>query len=212
MRRSLKLTIAASAAAAMLAAGLVHWPISSARVGVEFNRATPPIGLRWRGPERAALTVLPWPTLRIIGVDLLEADGRSLLTAPSARFPLSLVALLRGRFMPTGAMLDNPTALIDLDAAPTLAEERAVASEGDDTSVGAWSQCSSARRRAAHRQRLAPYRHADRGARRRPRMAPFRRAAPLRPRRRLARREHRRSTAASTIRARLCTTALPASA
>ena len=104
---------------------------------VQSRDAADRSALAWAGARGA--DVLPWPTLRIIGVDLLEADGRSLLTAPSARFPLSLVGLLRGRFMPTGAMLDNPTALIDLDAAPTLAEERAVASDSDDTSVGAWS-------------------------------------------------------------------------
>ena len=138
MRLSVKLTIALAAALALFA-GFYRWPIASARVGVEFNRATPPIGLRWRGPARATLTLLPWPTLRVVGVDLLEADGRSLLTAPTARFPLLLGALLRGRFAPTGAMLDSPTALVDLDAAPALAEERAVADDTGEESVGAWS-------------------------------------------------------------------------
>ncbi len=138
MRRSVKLTIAVAAALALVA-GFYRWPIASARVGAEFNRAMPPIGLHWRGPERVTLTLLPWPTLRVVGVDLLEADGRSLLTAPTARFPLSLVGLLRGGFVPTGAILESPTALLDLDAAPALAEERAVADDSGEASVGAWS-------------------------------------------------------------------------
>jgi AsmA protein len=138
MRLSVKLTIALAAGLALLA-GFYRWPIASTRVDAEFNRATPPIGLHWRGPARATLTLLPWPTLRVVGVDLLEADGRSLLAAPTGRFPLSLAGLLHGRFAPTGAMLDSPTALFDLDAAPALAEERAVAADTGEESVGAWS-------------------------------------------------------------------------
>ncbi|THD46435.1 MAG: hypothetical protein E7774_06370 [Bradyrhizobium sp.] len=138
MRRSVNVSIAVALIAALLA-GFYRWPIASARVGVEFNRATPPIGLRWRPPAKATLTLLPWPTLRVVGVDLLEADGRSLLTAPTARFPLLLGALLQGRFAPSGAMLDNPTALVDLDAAPALAEERAIADDIGEAKTGAWS-------------------------------------------------------------------------
>ena len=147
MRRSVKWTIAVAAIAAMLA-GVYRWPMASARVGAELNRATPPIGLHWRGPARVTFALLPWPTLRVIGVDLVAADGHSVLTASEARFPLSIIALMRGHFLPVGATLDNPTALVDLDAAPALAEERAVADDcASDGGSGAWATCSAARRR-----------------------------------------------------------------
>ena len=138
MRRSVKWTIAAAAVAAILA-GVYRWPMASARVGAELDRATPPIGLHWRGPARATFALLPWPTLRVVGVDLVAADGRNVLTASEARFPLSIFALMRGRFLPVGATLDNPTALVDLDAAPALAEERAVAEDSHDGGSGAWA-------------------------------------------------------------------------
>lgn len=138
MRRSVKWTIAAAAVAAMLA-GVYRWPMSSARVGAELNRATPPIGLHWRGPARVTFALLPWPTLRVVGVDLVAADGHNVLTASQARFPLSVVALMRGRLLPVGATLDNPTALVDLDAAPALAEERAVAEDSGGGGSGAWA-------------------------------------------------------------------------
>jgi AsmA protein len=138
MRRSVKWTIAAAAAAAMLA-GVYRWPMASARVGGELNRAMPPIGLHWRGPARVTFALLPWPTLRVIGVDLVAADGHNVLTASEARFPLSIVALMRGHLLPAGATLNNPTALVDLDAAPALAEEREVAEDSRDDGSGAWS-------------------------------------------------------------------------
>ena len=139
MRRSVKWAIAAAAAAAATTAGFYRWPIASSRVGVEFNRAMPAIGLHWRRPARASLTLLPWPSLSVVGVDLVAADGRSLLTAPTARFSLSLAALARGHFTPDGVTLESPTALIDLDAAPALAEERALAEDANVAGVGAWS-------------------------------------------------------------------------
>ncbi len=138
MRRSVKWTIAAAAIAAMLA-GVYRWPMASARVGGELNRAMPPIGLHWRGPARATFALLPWPTLRVIGVDLVAADGHNVLTASEARFALSIFALLGGQFLPVGAALDNPTALVDLDAAPALAEERAVAEDSHGGGSGAWA-------------------------------------------------------------------------
>jgi AsmA protein len=138
MRRSVKWKIAAAAVAAMLA-GVYRWPMASVRVAAELNRATPPIGLHWRGPARVTFVLLPWPTLRVVGVDLVAADGRNVLTASEARFPLSIFALMRGRFLPVGATLDNPTALVDLDAAPALAEERAVAEDSRDGGSGAWA-------------------------------------------------------------------------
>jgi len=138
MRRSVKWTIAAVAIAALFA-GVYRWPMASARVGAELNRATPPIGLHWRGPDRVTFSLLPWPTLRVIGVDLVATDGHNVLTASEARFPLSIFALMGGHFLPVGATLDNPTALVDLDAAPALAEERAVAEDSRGGGSGAWA-------------------------------------------------------------------------
>jgi AsmA protein len=138
MRRRVKWTIAAIAVAALFA-GVYRWPLASARVGAELNRATPPIGLHWRGPDRVTFALLPWPTLRVIGVDLVATDGHSVLTASEARFPLSVLALVGGHFLPVGATLDNPTALVDLDAAPALAEERAVAAESHGGGSDAWA-------------------------------------------------------------------------
>src|SRR5208337_2725120 len=138
MRRRVKWTIAAAAVAALVA-GVCRWPMASARVGAELNRAMPPIGLHWRGPARVTFALLPWPTLRVIGVDLLAADGHSVLTASEARFSLSIFALMGGRLLPVGATLDSPTALVDLDAAPALAEERAVAEDSRDSGSGAWA-------------------------------------------------------------------------
>ena len=138
MRRSVKWTIAAAAIAALFA-GVYRWPMASARVGAELNRAMPPIGLHWRGPARVTFALLPWPTLRVIGVDLVATDGHNVLTASEAQFPLSILGLMRGRFLPVGATLDSPTALIDLDAAPALAEERAVAEDSRSGGSGAWA-------------------------------------------------------------------------
>jgi AsmA protein len=138
MRRSIKWTIAAAAVAALLA-GVYRWPMASARVGAELNRAMPPIGLHWRGPARVTFALLPWPTLRVVGVDLVANDGHNVLTASEARFPLSIFALIGGHFLPAGATFDNPTALVDLDAAPALAEERAVAEDSQGGGAGAWA-------------------------------------------------------------------------
>jgi AsmA protein len=138
MRRSVKWTFAALVVAAVLA-GVYRWPMASAHVGAELNRAMPPIGLHWRGPARVTFALLPWPTLRVIGVDLSASDGHNVLTASEARFPLSIFALARGRLLPVGATLESPTALIDLDAAPALAEERAVAEDSGAGGSGAWA-------------------------------------------------------------------------
>jgi len=138
MRRSVKWTIAAVAVAALFA-GVYRWPMASARVGAELDRAMPPIGLHWRGPARVTFALLPWPTLRVIGVDLVATDGRNVLTASEARFPLSIFALMGGHFLPVGATLESPTALVDLDAAPALAEERAVAEDSHTGGSGAWA-------------------------------------------------------------------------
>ena len=186
MRRSVKWAIAAAAAAAATTAGFYRWPIASSRVGVEFNRAMPAIGLHWRRPARASLTLLPWPSLSVVGVDLVAADGRSLLTAPTARFSLSLAALARGHFTPDGVTLESLDSS-DRSRRRPGARRRARARRRRERRrrrrvVGR----ASARRRAACRERLASPRHADRESRRSPPVA-LRRAAALLAGRRLAR-------------------------
>jgi hypothetical protein len=131
MRHRVRWAVGLLGALALLIGGAIHWPVRSANVGAEINRAiSPRLGLRWRGPARATLALLPWPTLRVVGVELVGANDRSVLSAPAASFPLSLAGLLRGRFIPLGATLRSPTAFIDLDAAPITAEQR-VLSEGE---------------------------------------------------------------------------------
>src|SRR4029077_224182 len=47
-----------------------------------------------------------------------DVHGVDLLSAPSARLNLSLIDLLRGRFIPKGAILVSPRVTIDVDAPP----------------------------------------------------------------------------------------------
>ncbi|MFZ1962530.1 MAG: AsmA-like C-terminal region-containing protein [Roseiarcus sp.] len=122
MRFGVKWAVGLLCALAVLACGAYRWPVDSAKAGAEIDAAiSPRFGLHWRGPARATLALLPWPTLRVRGVELVAADDRSVLSASSALFSLSLQGLLGGRFVPTGATLRGPAAFIDLDAAPLAA-------------------------------------------------------------------------------------------
>ena len=91
---------------ALAACGFMPWPLSALKVGDSLNAA---LGagprLHWSAPRAATFSVLPWPSVRIAGVRLEDAYGVNLLSAPVARLNLSLVDLLRGRFIPTGAIL-----------------------------------------------------------------------------------------------------------
>ncbi|MGO9770751.1 MAG: AsmA-like C-terminal region-containing protein [Roseiarcus sp.] len=140
MRHGVKWAVGLLGALALLIGGATHWPLRSAKVAAEINRAVSPrVGLQWRGPARATLALLPWPTLRVVGVELVGADDRSVLSAPVASFPLSLAGLLRGRFIPVGATLRSPTAFIDLDAAPVAAERRVLSQAEDGAPLALWS-------------------------------------------------------------------------
>ena len=122
MRLGVKWAVGLLFALAVVAGGAYRWPVDSAKASAEIDAAiSPRFGLHWRGPARATLALLPWPTLRVRGVELVAADGRNALSASSALFSLSLQGLLGGRFVPTGATLRGPTAFIDLDAAPLAA-------------------------------------------------------------------------------------------
>jgi AsmA protein len=129
MRHGVKWAVGLLCALGVLACGAYRWPVRSAKVEAEINSAiSPRLGLHWRGPARATLALLPWPTLRVRGVELVGADDRSVLSAPSALFSLSLAGLLGGRFVPIGATLRGPTTFIDLDAAPVAAAEARLSS------------------------------------------------------------------------------------
>src|SRR5271167_4922423 len=108
----------------VLGAGVYRWPIDPARVAAELNSATAPVGgLHWGRPGRASFALLPWPALRMSDVELLDAKGVSVLSAPNAEIGLWPWGLVRGEFAPVSAKLLNPTALIDLDAARDGAEQ-----------------------------------------------------------------------------------------
>ncbi len=141
MRHGVKWAVGLVCALGLLACGVYQWPVSSANVGAEINGAiSPRVGLRLRRPARASLALLPWPTLRVVGLELVDARDRSVLSAPTARFPLSLAALLGGRVAPVGATLFSPTAFIDLDQTPVAAAEPRTLSGVDDGAPPAlWS-------------------------------------------------------------------------
>jgi AsmA protein len=141
MRHGVKWALGLLCVLGFLAGGAHQWPVGSTEVGSEINEAMPPrFGLHSRGPTRATLALLPWPTLRLVDLELVDARGQSVLSAPAARLPLSLTGLLRGRFVPLGATLRNPTAFIDLDATPVAAaKEHAVSEPEDGEPPALWS-------------------------------------------------------------------------
>lgn len=141
MRLGAKWAIGLLCAFVVLWGAVYRWPIRSARVNAEMNQTlSPGLGLHWRGPARSTFALLPWPTLRVVGMDLVDSEQRNVLSAPAASFPLSLSALWRGRLVPTGAVLRNPTVLFDLDAAPAaVAEQRATATGPEIGGPALWT-------------------------------------------------------------------------
>lgn len=140
MRLGAKWAIGVVCVVGALTAAVCRWPIRSATVESEVNQTiSPRLGLHLRRPANATFALLPWPTLRVVGVDLADGQDRSLLSAPAAKFPLSLTGLMRGRLVPVGATWQNPTALIDLDAGPAAAEERALSDTQDEEPPVLWS-------------------------------------------------------------------------
>jgi AsmA protein len=119
MRRPVAWGIALALIVALTACGFLRWPLSATKVGDSLNAAfgaSP--RLHWRAPRTASFSVLPWPSVRIESARLDDAYGVNLLSSPSARLNLSLIALLRGRFIPTGVVLVGPTVTIDVDRPP----------------------------------------------------------------------------------------------
>ena len=119
MRRALGWGSVLALVAALAAGGFVRWPLSAVKVGDNLNAA---LGasprLHWNAPRTASFSALPWPSVRIAGARLDDAYGVNLLAAPAARLNLSLIDLLRGRFIPTRVILVSPTVTVDVDRPP----------------------------------------------------------------------------------------------
>ena len=119
MRRVTAWGLALALIVALAACSFVRWPLSAAKVGDSLNAAfgaSP--RLHWSAPKAASFSALPWPSVRILDARLDDVHGVDLLSAPSARLNLSLIDLLRGRFIPKGAILVSPRVTIDVDAPP----------------------------------------------------------------------------------------------
>ena len=109
--------------------------------------------LRWSAPQVATFSAFPWPCLRIVDARLDDAYGVNLLSAPTARFDLSLAEVIRGRLAPARAVLASPTVTLDLDRPPFAGGGRgtggAGARRGGFRAVG---EPEPFQWRAAHRQ------------------------------------------------------------
>ncbi len=119
MRRAVARGLALALIVALTACGFMRWPLTATKVGDSLNAAfgaSP--RLHWSAPERASFSVLPRPSVRITDARLDDAYGVNLLSAPEARVNLSLIELLRGRFIPTGVVLVSPTLIVDIDRPP----------------------------------------------------------------------------------------------
>ncbi len=122
MRRAVAWSCAIASILALTACGFARWPLSAAKVGDSLNAAfgaSP--RLHWSAPQAATFSALPWPSVRIDDARLDDAGGVNLLSAPTARLDLSLVELVRGRFIPTRAILVSPTVTLDIDRPPFAA-------------------------------------------------------------------------------------------
>ncbi len=119
MRRPLAWGSVLALIVALAACGFMRWPLSAVKVGDSLNAAfgaSP--RLHWTAPRAATFSALPWPSVRITDARLDDAYGVNLLSAPAARLNLSLIDLLRGRLIPTGANLVSPTVRVDIDRPP----------------------------------------------------------------------------------------------
>src|SRR5271167_3948691 len=119
MRRAVAWGSALALIVALTACGFMRWPLTAAKVGDSLNAAfgaSP--RLHWSAPETASFSILPRPSVGITDARLDDAYGVNLLLAPEARLNLSLIDLLRGRFIPTGVVLVGPTVTIDVDRPP----------------------------------------------------------------------------------------------
>ena len=183
MRRAVAWGCAAALILALAACGFVRWPLPAAKVGDSLNAAfgaSP--RLHWSAPQAATFSVLPWPSLRVVDARLNDAYGVNLLSAPTARLDLSLVELMRGRFVPARAILVSPTVTLDIDRPPFAgAADGSAAPASVSWSSRAVGELEPFQWRGARRQQQAWAGHADRERPRPPRRAHHRRSTALRP-------------------------------
>src|SRR5271156_799802 len=119
MRRAVAWGLTLALIVALAVCGFIRWPLSAAKVGDSLNAAfgaSP--RLHWSAPQGASFSALPRPSVRIEDARLDDAYGVNLLSAPAARLNLSLMELLRGRFIPKRAILVSPTVTVDLERPP----------------------------------------------------------------------------------------------
>ena len=119
MRRAVAWGFALALIVALTACGFMRWPLTATKVGDSLNAAfgaSP--RLHWSAPRTASFSALPRPSVRIVDARLDDAFGVNLLSAPEARLNLSLIELLRGRFIPTGVVLVSPAVTVDIDHPP----------------------------------------------------------------------------------------------
>ena len=119
MRRAVAWGITFALIVLLAACGFMRWPLAATKVGDSLNAAfgaSP--RLHWSAPQAASFSALPRPSVRIADARLDDAYGVNLLSAPAARLNLSLIELLRGRFIPTGVILVSPTVTVDVDHPP----------------------------------------------------------------------------------------------
>jgi AsmA protein len=131
MRRAVAWGAAVTLILALAACGFARWPLSAAKVADSLNAAfgaSP--RLRWSAPQAANFSAFPWPCLSIVDARLDDAYGVNLLSAPTARFDLSLAALTRGRLAPARAVLVSPTVTLDLDRPPFAGAAEGLAGPG----------------------------------------------------------------------------------
>jgi AsmA protein len=123
MRRAVAWGSALALIVVLAAFGFVRWPLSAVKVGDSLNAAFGAAPrLHWSAPRAAAFSALPWPSLRIVDARLDDLYGVNLLSAPAAQLDLSLIELLRGRFIPTRAVLMSPAITLDIDRPPFVGD------------------------------------------------------------------------------------------
>ena len=122
MRRALAWGVGVALILALVLCGFARWPLSAEKVGDSLNAAFGPSPrLHWSAPQAASFSALPWPSLRIVDARLDDAGAVNLLSAPTAELDLSLLELMRGRFIPVRAVLVSPTVTLHVDRAPFAA-------------------------------------------------------------------------------------------
>ena len=109
-----------------LVASLTQWRIDVDSLGARLSGAALlPSGLRLQHIDRAWLSMLPEPTLELVGLTLVDSEGQTVLRAPVVELSLSPLPLLIGRMSPNSARILDATAQIDLDAIEAHAAELA---------------------------------------------------------------------------------------